>query len=170
MLTSNDVYELINYTSFVESLFMAVSVAGLLWLRYKQPNRERPIKVSQYILRESFHRLVLQVLANTATAHAKAHPNRKLHSPNEPAYSAPLMLAPNTYKLVIVNAILFPLQVNLGFPISFFVICVFLVVLPVYVTPMLVAVDLLILLVGVAVYLLFIRWRRKPKAVEKMLR
>merc|ERR1712117_697234 len=92
MLTSNDVYELINYTSFVESLFMAVSVAGLLWLRYKQPNRERPIKV------------------------------------------------------------------NLGFPISFFVICVFLVVLPVYVTPMLVAVDLL-----------FIRWRRKPKAVGKML-
>ena len=80
------------------------------------------------------------------------------------------MLAPNTYKLVIANAILFPLQVNLGFPISFFVICVFLVVLPVYVTPMLVAVDLLILLVGVAVYLLFIRWRRKPAAVEKMLR
>ena len=47
MLTSNDVFELINYTSFVESLFMTVSVAGLLWLRYKQPNRERPIKVLQ---------------------------------------------------------------------------------------------------------------------------
>ena len=59
---------------------------------------------------------------------------------------------------------------NLGFPISFFVICMFLVVLPVYVTPMLVAVDLLILLVGVAVYLLFIRWRRKPATVEMMLR
>ena len=50
MLTSNDVYELINYTSFVESLFMAVSVAGLLWLRFKQPNRERPIKVGCSLL------------------------------------------------------------------------------------------------------------------------
>ena len=49
MLTSNDVYELINYTSFVESLFMAVSVAGLLWLRFKQPNRERPIKVHRML-------------------------------------------------------------------------------------------------------------------------
>ena len=50
MLTSNDVYELINYTSFVESLFMAVSVAGLLWLRFKQPNRDRPIKVGGLLL------------------------------------------------------------------------------------------------------------------------
>ena len=65
MLTSNDVYELINYTSFVESLFMAVSVAGLLWLRYKQPNRERPIKVSLYY-DNSCLRLVLHGWANTA--------------------------------------------------------------------------------------------------------
>lgn len=45
MCSTDDVYELINYTSFVESLFIAVSVAGLLYLRYKEPNRERPIKV-----------------------------------------------------------------------------------------------------------------------------
>lgn len=36
----------INYTSFVESAFIGVSVSGLLWLRYKQPNAVRPIKVS----------------------------------------------------------------------------------------------------------------------------
>ena len=59
---------------------------------------------------------------------------------------------------------------NLVFPISFFVICGFLVVLPVYVTPVLVAVDLLILFVGVLVYLVFIRWKRKPAAVQRFLR
>ena len=64
----------------------------------------------------------------------------------------------------------FPSKVNLVYPISFFVICGFLVVLPVYVTPMLVAVDLLILLIGVIVYFIFIRWKRKPVAVQKFLR
>ncbi len=49
MLSSNDVYELINYTSFLESLFITVSVSGLLWLRYKQPKRDRPIKVRSII-------------------------------------------------------------------------------------------------------------------------
>ena len=58
------------------------------------------------------------------------------------------------------------LQVNLVYPISFFVICGFLVVLPVYDAPLLVAVDLLILLVGVLVYLVFIRWKRKPAAAH----
>ena len=80
---------------------------------------------------------------------------------------------PRAGRRAIILQISFPhamLQVNLVYPISFFVICGFLVVLPVYVTPMLVAVDLLILLIGVIVYLLFIRWRRKPAAVQKFLR
>ena len=50
MLSSNDVYDLINYTSFVESLFQLTSVLGLLYLRYKQPNRERPIRVIKIII------------------------------------------------------------------------------------------------------------------------
>jgi len=45
MLVSKDVYVLINYTSFVESIFMALSVVGLFVLRYTQPNLHRPIKV-----------------------------------------------------------------------------------------------------------------------------
>lgn len=48
MLCSSDVYMLINYTSFVESSFIGVSVAGLLYLRYKQPNLKRPIKVNLF--------------------------------------------------------------------------------------------------------------------------
>ncbi|XP_076544477.1 L-type amino acid transporter minidiscs isoform X3 [Osmia lignaria lignaria] len=46
LLIIEDVYELINYVSFVEALFTTLSVSGLLWLRYKSPDRERPIRVS----------------------------------------------------------------------------------------------------------------------------
>ncbi|XP_076283976.1 large neutral amino acids transporter small subunit 1-like isoform X4 [Lasioglossum baleicum] len=46
LLSIEDVYVLINYVSFVEALFTTLSVSGLLWLRYKNPDRERPIKVS----------------------------------------------------------------------------------------------------------------------------
>jgi amino acid transporter len=46
MLFAGDVYTLINYATFVEVLSFFMSAAGLLWLRYKQPNAHRPIKVS----------------------------------------------------------------------------------------------------------------------------
>ncbi|KAL3860072.1 hypothetical protein ACJMK2_010240 [Sinanodonta woodiana] len=46
MLSSRDVYTLINYTSFVTSGFIGVSIAGMLYLRYSRPTMERPIKVS----------------------------------------------------------------------------------------------------------------------------
>ncbi len=50
MLTTDSLYDLINYTSFVESLFQLVSVAGLLYLRWKRPNLPRPVKVSSMML------------------------------------------------------------------------------------------------------------------------
>ncbi|RWS25117.1 Large neutral amino acids transporter small subunit 2-like protein, partial [Leptotrombidium deliense] len=43
-LTTTKVYVLINYTSFIESLFVTLSVASLLWLRVSQPSLKRPIK------------------------------------------------------------------------------------------------------------------------------
>lgn len=46
MITTEDVYVLINYVSFVEALFTTISVTGLIWMRYKQPNLVRPIKVN----------------------------------------------------------------------------------------------------------------------------
>ena len=55
MLSTDDVYVLINYTSFIESLFTTVSVAGLLWLRYKQPERERPIRVRKLPRQHAFN-------------------------------------------------------------------------------------------------------------------
>lgn len=41
-----DVYALINYVSFVEALFILMSISGLLYLRIKQPEAKRPIKVN----------------------------------------------------------------------------------------------------------------------------
>lgn len=45
-LTTTQVYSLINYTAFIESLFVTFSIAALLWLRYKKPNLPRPIRVN----------------------------------------------------------------------------------------------------------------------------
>lgn len=41
-----DVYTLINYVSFVEALFIAVSVTGLLYMRWTKSDWHRPIKVN----------------------------------------------------------------------------------------------------------------------------
>ncbi|XP_022914389.1 large neutral amino acids transporter small subunit 1 [Onthophagus taurus] len=46
LVVIEDVYVLINYVSFVEALFIMISVTGLLWMRRSRPNAERPIKVN----------------------------------------------------------------------------------------------------------------------------
>lgn len=45
-LAVGDLFFLINYSSFVESSFILLSVAGLLYMRWKRPDLDRPIKVS----------------------------------------------------------------------------------------------------------------------------
>ncbi|XP_034234111.1 Y+L amino acid transporter 2-like [Thrips palmi] len=56
-----------------------------------------------------------------------------------------------------------PIKVNTILPIVFFVICVFLAVLPVYVTPWEVSIGVAIVLAGVPVYFVFIYWQNKPQ-------
>lgn len=46
MLGLSDIHKLITYCTIVESFFVTLSVSGLLYLRYKQPNITRPIKVN----------------------------------------------------------------------------------------------------------------------------
>lgn len=96
-----DVYALINYCSFVEALFIAVSILGLLYLRKVSPDVHRPIKV------------------------------------------------------------------NLVLPVTFFVICAFLVTLPCYVSPVEVSVGVGFILCGIPVYMVTIGWKNKPYWLNK---
>jgi hypothetical protein len=50
------------------------------------------------------------------------------------------------------------------------IICVFLVILPILVTPKLVGVDLALLLAGVVVYFVFIKWKTKPVWLKRIFR
>ncbi|XP_064637356.1 Y+L amino acid transporter 2-like [Lineus longissimus] len=49
MLVSSDVYKMITYLEFIESSLLAVPIIGMLYLRWKQPELERPLKVWLFI-------------------------------------------------------------------------------------------------------------------------
>ncbi|XP_003738536.1 large neutral amino acids transporter small subunit 1 [Galendromus occidentalis] len=102
-LSNTDVLVLINYTAFSEALFMMLSVSGLLWLRYKEPELERPIKV------------------------------------------------------------------NIILPVVFFLISIFLVVLPFFSQPLETLVGLGIALSGIPVYFVTVNWKKKPQAYRNAI-
>ncbi|NWV42993.1 LAT2 protein, partial [Grantiella picta] len=46
MLTTGDIYTLINYVGFVNYLWYGVTVAALLLLRWREPRLPRPVRVN----------------------------------------------------------------------------------------------------------------------------
>lgn len=102
-LTSSDMYALINYVSFVNWLAIGLSVFVLLWLRYKQPNLPRPIRV-------------------------------------------PLV-----------------------FPITYVLLSIVLVLLPLYSSPTETGFGCLIIATGLPVYVIFIYWENKPKTFIRFI-
>ncbi|GIY30001.1 large neutral amino acids transporter small subunit 1 [Caerostris darwini] len=102
-LSTTEVYVLINYTAFVEALFVTFSVAGLLWLRYKQPDLHRPIRV------------------------------------------------------------------NLILPVTFLIVCAFLVTFPFYASPWETGMGIAITLTGIPVYMVTVYWRNKPKVYKRAI-
>lgn len=45
-LSTTDIYSLIEYASFVESMFILISISSMLYMRWKRPDLERPIKIN----------------------------------------------------------------------------------------------------------------------------
>lgn len=103
-LTSNDMWVLINYMSFVQWLSVGMSVLGMVYLRFKKPNMPRPIKFS------------------------------------------------------------------LAIPITFLLICLFLLLVPLYAAPYDTGIGLVIVLSGIPVYCLGVLWKNKPKAFQNLMR
>ncbi|XP_046735255.1 Y+L amino acid transporter 2 [Diprion similis] len=56
-----------------------------------------------------------------------------------------------------------PIKVYIALPIIFFMICIFLVVLPCHESPWEVGIGTGLILSGIPVYLIFIQWKRKPR-------
>ncbi|XP_063236200.1 large neutral amino acids transporter small subunit 2 isoform X2 [Bacillus rossius redtenbacheri] len=63
-----------------------------------------------------------------------------------------------------------PIKVNIVFPVIFFVICLFLVILPCHVSPVEVSVGLGFIVSGVPIYLVFIYWQTKPAWLTRISR
>ena len=63
--------QLLEYITFVEGVISAVAVWCVLSMRYYQPNRKRPIKVSDGGVMEIFYYIMLTKFSSVDTYHSR---------------------------------------------------------------------------------------------------
>lgn len=83
MLTTGEIYQLINFVSFSRWFFIALATMGMLIHRYRFPLHPRPFKVSASVIvvqsRTAFSNQALYYLAVSVLKGAPGH-RRHLHS------------------------------------------------------------------------------------------
>lgn len=62
-----------------------------------------------------------------------------------------------------------PIKVNIAVPITFVVICIFLIIVPIYQVPKEAAMGLLITLGGIPFYFAGVAWKNKPKSFQDII-
>lgn len=62
-----------------------------------------------------------------------------------------------------------PIKVNLFFPIVYTIVTVYLVILPLYASPVETGIGLMIICTGIPVYIIFVVWQSKPKAFNDFM-
>ena len=126
-LTVEDVFLLINYFSFSYWFFVGLSVAGQLYLRWKEPDRPRPLKVSD------------------SGQTRRGGPSLQGLAP---------LPFPHSLITLYLTSHLSPFQLSLFFPIVFCICSLFLVIVPLFSDTINSLIGIGITLSGVPVYFL----------------
>ncbi|MGH0115196.1 UNVERIFIED_CONTAM: hypothetical protein FKN15_070716 [Acipenser sinensis] len=146
---SNDIFSVINFFSFFNWLCIAMAIIGMMWLRYKKPELERPIKCIMTLL-YAFSNDIFSVI-------------------NFFSFFNWLCIAMAIIGMMWLRykkpELERPIKVNILLPISFVLACVFLIIVSICMTPVECAIGFAIILSGVPVYYFGVWWTNKPKWV-----
>ena len=143
-LTVEDVFLLINYFSFSYWFFVGLSVAGQLYLRWKEPDRPRPLKVSD------------------SGQTRRGGPSLQGLAP---------LPFPHSLITLYLTSHLSPFQLSLFFPIVFCICSLFLVIVPLFSDTINSLIGIGITLSGVPVYFLgvYLPESQRPLFIRNVL-
>ena len=143
-LTVEDVFLLINYFSFSYWFFVGLSVAGQLYLRWKEPDRPRPLKVSD---------------------------SGQTRRGGPSLQGLPPLPFPHSLITLYLTSHLSSFQLSLFFPIVFCICSLFLVIVPLFSDTINSLIGIGITLSGVPIYFLgvYLPESRRPLFIRNVL-